>query len=485
MVETAHTHRTRHTRPGVWGVAGEGKNKSMTIMIHFMKYFRKMSKWLKSLHQTDMERTWSRMAAEHLSSTRERQRIVQGVREFFEQNYELRYNVMKQTEEFRPRRDRKAPHGNLQAPLGNLQAANFPTEAPYKNLQATNSSTETPVWQQLTDRELRRMTIEQMEQMGIAWSIDVELYVRSALVPLYNPVTDFLESCGQWDGQTDYIRQMARRVPTSYDLWPDHFHRWMLAMVAQWMNLSRDYGNAVVPMFIGGQGTHKSTFCRLLLPPELREYYIDDIKLDNAEQVERMLGRMLLVNIDEYNAKTDREQAKIKRVLTEKDVQTRKMRSDQYVMLPRMASFIATTNEHEPLCDPTGSRRYLCCEVEGLIDTDTLVNYQQMYAQAVHELKAGHAWHFSKAEEAEIERHNQNYRQQSSTETVLLSWFEPTEPNKEHFIRAVDIQTELRKHVKAADVPTITTLTAALKSCHFTYGAIKGIRGWYAKRICN
>ena len=89
----------------------------------------------------------------------------------------------------------------------------------------------------------------------------------------------------------------------------------------------------------------------------LREYYIDDIKLDNAEQVERMLSRMLLVNIDEYNAKTEREQAKIKRVLTERDVQTRKMRSDQYVMLPRMASFVATTNDFQPLYDPTGSRR--------------------------------------------------------------------------------------------------------------------------------
>ena len=461
-------------------------------MVNIRKLFGQLSEWLQGLVKPNRPQAMREKTVEHLSSTRERQRIVQGIRQFFEQNYELRYNVMKQTEEYRPWRNKKAPLGNLQAPFenlqapfGNLQAANFPTEAPYKNLQAPNSSTEASGWRQLTDRELRRMAIEQMEQVGIAWSIDVELYVRSALVPLYNPVTDFLERCRQWDGQTDYIRQMARRVPTSYDLWPDRFHRWMLAMVAQWMNLSRDYGNAVVPMLIGGQGTHKSTFCRLLLPPELREYYIDDIKLDNAEQVERMLGRMLLVNIDEYNAKTDREQAKIKRVLTEKDVQTRKMRSDQYVMLPRMASFIATTNEREPLTDPTGSRRYLCCEVEGLIDTDTPVDYQQMYAQAVHELKAGHPWHFSKSEEAEIERHNQNYHQQSSTETVLLSWFEPAAPNKDHFIRAVDIQTELRNHVRAADVPTITTLTAALKSCHFQHGKMKGIRGWYAKRISN
>ena len=342
---------------------------------------------------------------------------------------------------------------------------------------------EEPAWQQLTDREFRKMAIEQMEKVGVAWSIDVELYVRSALIPDYSPVLDYLGRCGSWDGKTDHIRDLARRVPTSFERWPDYFHSWVLAMVAQWLNLSSEFGNAVVPMLIGAQGTHKSTFCRLLLPPCLREYYIDDIKLDNAEQVERMLSRMLLVNIDEYNAKTDREQAKIKRVLTEKNVQTRKMRSDQYVLLPRMASFIATTNDLEPLYDPTGSRRYLCCEVTGIIDTDTPIDHRAIYAQAVTELRGGGQWYFSKNEEADIERHNQNYRRQTTPETVLLSYFEPAERNKDHFMLAVDIQRELRKHVMMTDVPSIKKLTIALKACHFPYGKIQGVRGWYARAI--
>ena len=429
-----------------------------------------------------------RKKKEHLSSTRERKRIVKGIRQFFEQNYELRYNVMKQTEEFRPIHqkgalsDEQAPSFDRKAPRKFCKVPRkFQNSAPNFQNSVPISGKEASVWQQLTDRELRRLAIEQMEQQGVAWSIDVELYARSAVVPAYNPVTDFLDGCGAWDG-TDHIRAYAERVPTDYALWADHFHRWMLAMVAQWMNLSRDYGNAVVPMLIGAQGTHKSTFCKLLLPPELREYYIDDIKLDNAEQVERMLGRMLLVNIDEYNAKTDREQAKIKRVLTEKDVQTRKMRSDQYELRPRMASFIATTNEQEPLCDPTGSRRYLCCGVTGLIDTDTPVDHRQLYAQAVAELRQGERWHFTKDEEAAIERHNQQYRRASSPETVLLSFFEPAERTKEHFLRAVDIQAEIKKHVRGADVPNIKMLTLALKACHFPYGAVNGIRGWYARR---
>jgi predicted P-loop ATPase len=330
---------------------------------------------------------------------------------------------------------------------------------------------------------MRRIAIEQMEEVGVAWSVDVELYVRSALIPSYNPVTDYLERCGTWDGREDYIRRMATRVPTAYRRWPDLFHRWLLAMVAQWMNLSRDFGNSVVPMLIGGQGTHKSTFCKLILPPELREYYIDDVKMDNAEQVERMLGRMLLVNIDEYNAKTAREQAKIKRILTEKDVQSRRMRSDQYVMLPRMASFIATTNEQEPLYDPTGSRRYICCEVDGLIDTDTPVPYRQMYAQAVAELRRGERYWFSREEEAEMEGHNQAFRQQSSPEEVLLSYFMPAERQKEHFIRAVDIQKALRQHVKPIDLPSLKALTTALKTARFPYGSYNGYRGWYAEEV--
>ena len=384
----------------------------------------------------------------------EKQTVAQGVQQFIDQHYELRYNLIKQTEEFRPR------HSGHDGTAGNGQ------------------------WQQLTDRELRRISFEQMKEVGVAWNIDVELYVRSAMVPAYNPVSDFLGRCGTWDGHTDHIGQLARRVPTAYKQWPDLFHRWLLAMVAQWLQMGRDHGNSLVPMLIGRQGTRKSTFCKLLLPPELRDYYLDDIKMDNAEQVERVLGRMLLVNVDEYNAKTEREQAKIKRVLTERDVQTRRMRSDQYQRLPRMASFIATTNDPQPLCDPTGSRRYLCCEVDGTIDTDTPIDHRQLYAQAVYELRHGARWHLTRDEEAALEEHNTAYRVETPPEQVLTAWYEPAPRHKDNFVRTVDIAGELSRRVGKQDLPTIAALTATLRACGFPYGAIAGRRGWYARLRC-
>ncbi len=78
-------------------------------------------------------------------------------------------------------------------------------------------------------------------------------------------------------------------------------------MVAQARGLSADHGNSLVPLLIGDQGTGKSIFCKMLLPRHLRQYYMDDIKMDSPEQVERVLGRMWLVNIDEYDSKTQRE----------------------------------------------------------------------------------------------------------------------------------------------------------------------------------
>ena len=307
-------------------------------------------------------------------------------------------------------------------------------------------------WRPLTDRELKSIVVEEMKEGGESWMNDIR-----------------------------NIGAFARRLPTTYQHWETFFHRWFLAMVAQALNLNRDYGNSMVPLLIGGQGIKKSNFCKNILPPSMREYYMDDIKMENAEQVERVLGRMWLVCIDEYNAKTEREQAKIKRLLTEKDVQARKMRSDQYTMIPRLCSFIATTNDSTPLPSGDGSRRYLCVEVTGEIDMTAPIPYKQMYAQAMTELRQkGCVYWFTSEDEQEIQEHNMPYQQLSSPELILQSLFEPTDQHsKKYFWTVTDIQKEISKHLKASDVPNLKSLGTAIKRLNFPKGGISGIRGYY------
>ena len=382
-----------------------------------------------------------------LSQMNERERIMRSIEDFLARRYELRFNTVKQTTEFRP------------------------NDLRFKQ------------WQPLDDRELRSIVVEEMKEGGESWFNDIKTYVESAHVQKYNPIHEFLAACGSWDGRSNYIEDFARRLPTNYDRWPQYFHRWLLAMVAQALNLNPDYGNSMVPLLIGEQGFLKTQFCNHILPPSMREYYMKDIKMDNAEQVERVLGRMWLVNIDEYDSKTQREQAKIKRLLTEKYVQVRRMRSDQYTMTPRLCSFIATTNDQTPLPSGDGTRRYLCIEVTGRVDMTGTIPYKQMYAQAVAELSDPDCvYWFTDDDERVIQLHNQRYQQESAPEQVLTQLFEPVgQHKKELFWTTTAIQKELGKHLKAADVPNLTSLSASIKKLRWQRFKIKGILGYYLK----
>ena len=380
-----------------------------------------------------------------ISQMNEKERIARTIREFMTRRYQLRYNEVKQLVEFR------------------------------RNDQTYQA------WQPLTDRDQKRIAFEEMLEGGHGWSMDIELFVHSSMVPTYNPILEFLGGVGKWDVKHDYIEDFARRLKTDYDRWPHFFHRWFLAMVAQALNKNRDYGNSVVLLLIGPQAYKKTSFCKSILPYALREYYMDDIKLDNPEQVERVLSRMWLVNIEEYNSKTERDQAKIKRLLTEKDVQTRKMRSDQYVMKPRLCSFIATTNDPQPLTDPTGSRRYLCVEVTGQADMSGTINYRQMYAQALAELERGDIYWFTNDDEQEIIRHNHRHQLMTSVDEILLNKYEPAERRREFFMTTTDIQQHLRQCLLAADVPTVRKLGLALRRQHYPTGSQEGEHGYYLK----
>ncbi len=381
------------------------------------------------------------------SQMNEKERIIRSIEEFLSRRYQLRFNVVKQITEFR-----------------------------------RNDLAFKP-WEPLTDRQLKSIVVEEMKEGGESWMNDIRTYIESAHIEDYNPIHEFLQGCGDWDRKKDYIEEFAHRLPTTYEHWPKFFHRWFLAMVAQALNMNRDYGNSMVPMLIGEQGYKKSSFCKAILPPSMREYYMDDIKLDNAEQVERVLGRMWLVNIDEYNSKTDREQAKIKRLLTEKDVQVRKMRSDQYTMTPRLCSFIATTNDITPLPSGDGSRRYLCVEVTKAVDMGGRIPYKQMYAQAIYELRWKDALYwFTSDDEREIQQHNLHYQEVQPIEQLLPTILVPTsERKRQNLWQVKDVQKELEKHLRPSDIPTLKNLSTILKSLRWPKGSSNGTEGYYLK----
>ena len=146
----------------------------------------------------------------------------------------------------------------------------------------------------------------------------------------------------------------------------------------------------MIPLLVSEeQGVRKSTFCRMLLPPELRNYYTDKFELAGDERLELALSRFALVNLDEFDRYNKLHNAKLKNLVQLGTMQARRPYAAGFSKMARVASFIGTSNRFDLLTDPTGSRRFYCQEVKHVIDCDTPLDYAQLYAQLLHEVQSG------------------------------------------------------------------------------------------------
>lgn len=254
------------------------------------------------------------------------------------------------------------------------------------------------------------------------WDRDIDRFLNSEAVPVYNPIEEYLFSVGEWDGK-DRIRELADRVVCKNPHWRDLFYRWFLSMVAHWMGRDKQHGNATTPVLVGPQGYRKSTFCRIILPPELRFGYTDSLDFSSKRDAERYLGRFFLVNLDEFDQFSVNQQGFLKHLLQKPSASLRKPYGTSIREVRRYASFIATSNHKDLLTDLTGGRRYICVEVTAPIDTNVTINYRQLYAQAFHEVMHGERYWLDDDDEALLKESNEEFRAVSPIEQLFLNRF--------------------------------------------------------------
>ena len=307
------------------------------------------------------------------------------MKRYLNAHYEFRYNVLSEINEFRPKGERL---------LG---------------------------FKCLGKRELNALCLE-IQSVGIpCWDRDLARYIHSTLVEDYHPFTLYVQELPEWDGE-DRLVDLASRV-SSEAYWVKYFHRWMLALLAQWMGKNTTYANCVAPLLVSEeQGWQKSTFCKSLMPEPLQAYYTDQIDLSANGRLEGKLGVMGLINLDEFDRLTSRGMAKLKNLMQLSSLSIRKAYQKNYAPLPRIASFIGTSNRKDLLDDPTGSRRFLCVEVEHRIDCSN-INLPQIYAQLKAELETGERYWFTPEEEQEIQCHNEAFYQIHPEEELFRNHF--------------------------------------------------------------
>ena len=336
--------------------------------------------------------------------------LMQEVTAFLTSRYRFRFNVL--TEE--------------------TEVANIANNIPDAHLR----------YAKVDERWMNTLSMEAIETGIDCWDRDIQRFVRSRRISEYHPFTAYFEQLPEWDG-TDRVSALARRVSDN-PVWVNGFHRWMLGLSAQWMQFRPDTNNAnrannansanntssinransVAPLLVSSrQGLGKSTFCRLLMPDALKAYYTESYDLSSPASAEAKLAAYGLINLDEFDKLSASKMPLLKNLMQASALNIRKAYKRSASALPRIASFIGTSNREDLLVDRTGSRRFLCVSLEHAIDCTTPVEHEQLYAQLKAELLSGERSWFNKEEEQAIQQHNALFYKHIPEEEVFRLCF--------------------------------------------------------------
>ena len=339
----------------------------------------------------------------------------------------------------------------------------------------------TTTYRMIDKRMMNSLSYKAMMQGIDCKDADVKRFLFSDQIATHHPFKDYIDALPEWDG-TDRVTMLAARV-SGQAMWLNGFHRWMLGMVAQWLGYPARCANALAPILISAeQGMCKSTFCSMILPEELRAYYTDKFTINATSGCEQKLSTFGLINMDEFNMYTERMMTILKNLMQMKKVNYRKCFKAYFSDLPRIASFIGTSNEKSLLTDETGSRRFLCIEVEKPIDCSP-IDYLQLYAQLKFELESGKRYWLSKEEEMEIQEHNRAFYRHSPEEEAFFKVFALAKEGEPCYkLTATDIFNQLQKRFPAVfrgvnprNFGKVMTKIGATKM-HTMYGSVYQVK---------
>ena len=356
---------------------------------------------------------------EHKRNWREVNATPEEIKEFLGNHVYLRYNTVKYRVEARlPENDTFC---------ANPELAQFVSDD----------------WQPLSDR-LSNTLLTALCTVKPALKRDLQTVLESGFVPAYHPFRYYLSRLPPWDGQ-DYIMELSMSVSVKGGveqqlLFADYLKRWLVAMVASW--LDDEVVNQAVLVFIGEQGLYKTTWFSPLLPPGLRSYF--RIKV-NSRKVEKddliALSQYGLVCYEELDVMRTSEVNTMKTVVTMPAIDERRAYGHNTEHMPHVASFCGTGNNPLFLNDPTGSRRWLPFEVESIESPrDNPLNYGGIYAQAYALYRQGFRYWFSKGEEAVLREHNKAFETPHQAQEAIAKYFRmPRDDERGQFYTATDI----------------------------------------------
>lgn len=381
------------------------------------------------------------------SEIKETPTIFHIVEDYINENYDLRFNII-----------------SLELEISN------------KNEEVWESCNENSLWLELQKKSIK---IPQNSLIAI---------LKSNIIPKFNPIVSYFENLKEWDKETDFITKF-----TDYLILDDkedreqleyHFKKWCVRVVK--CAIQEDYFNkqAFVLTDEGdGQNIGKSSWCRFLCPRELDNYLAEDIGNDKDSRI--LLCKNFLINLDELAVLSRKEINQLKSYFSKDKINERLPYDRKNSNIPRVASFIGSTNMSTFLQDETGSVRWLCFIVKKIDwNYKKEFNIDNLWAQA-----------YSLAQDEEFdetmsfedikknEERNDKFQITTPEKDFLHRFFEvATKIEDAEFLTSSDILNYINLYISSGIRLNNVAMGKALKSCGHKRIKKDGIYGYWVKK---
>ncbi|RAR50863.1 putative P-loop ATPase [Flavobacterium lacus] len=344
-----------------------------------------------------------------------------------------------------------------------------------KNENQWNSCNENSLW-----LELQKKSIKISLNSLIA-------ILKSDAIQKYNPILNYFNSLPAWNCEVDYITEFSKYVileeNENKEQFEYHFKKWCVRAVK--CATIDDYFNkqAFVLTDDGlGQNIGKSSWCRFLCPTELSNYLAEDMGDDKDSRI--LLCKNFLINLDELAALSRKEINQLKSYFSKAQINERLPYDKKNSVIPRVASFIGSTNMSTFLQDETGSVRWLCFVVKSINwNYKKEFTIDNLWAQAFalsNDVNFDET--LSSQDIQQNEQRNDKFQIVSPEKDLILKHFAiPTNSNEAEFLTSTDILHHLNLNTSGIRLSSVG-IGKALKAIGFKRDKNNQVYGYWVEK---
>lgn len=290
----------------------------------------------------------------------------------------------------------------------------------------------------------------------------LEATIYSDFVSKYDPFKDYFKTLPQWDGNTDYIKDLCSHIvlvdepQSEIDRLNTQLKKWLVRSIRCL------FGGAInreVIMFKSDeQRIGKTQFFRYLIPERLKDYYMENPEIGNKDAL-ISLTENWFINFDEYDKYLKEGNLPVMKSYISQDApKVRPPYGSKQITMKRICSCMASTNISDFLRDETGNSRYICFDIRGFEWKEyTKIKVDNLWAQvwALYQLSKSGQYNCDMTDEElkENEENNLQYLYHTSEFELIQRIFEPSDC-EDDFKMCTEIQEYLMEHTNHKKIST-------------------------------